>query len=164
MHSNIYGIITKREYDIRVSAGEETILDYADELPHFADYVSDVDDIQEAIGWLKEHFTLGHKIPESLFSIDMTEQTIKFMPGFKEAYFAEAWQNLVKCVLNSNAYADFCGISGNGLTARIKRNLEEDYGFYVADEYSCYETMDSFIRRIQVEETYKIFDIVDYHF
>lgn len=164
MHSNIYGIIKKSEYDIRVSEGDKIELDFYDELPHFADYVSDVDDILEEIEWLKEYFIGEHKVPESLFSIDMTEQTIKFMPGFKEAYFAESWQDLIKCILNSKAYADFCGISGHGLTDRIKRNLGEDCGFYVADEYSCYETIDSFIRGVQVEETYKIFDVVDYHF
>lgn len=165
MHSNIYGIIDKDSYDKKYQAyGRSLELYYNYEsLPHFADYVDDVSDKEAEFNWLLEHFK-SHGVDPSLFVADSKQMTLQFKLGFKTAYFRESWENLIKCVLNPKAYEDFCGLHGGGLTDRIQRNIEETYGFYVADEYSGYQTLDSFIRTVKEDKTYLVFDIKDYHF
>ena len=167
MHSRIFGLIEKDFYDNHKAEYDWKLSGYyGEDVPHFADYVNEDTDIDKDFMWLIENFVNGKGIDTSLFDIDDKELTITFHKGFKEAYFRKAWEDLVKNVIgSSDAFEKFCGVNGSDDFAyRCKKLISTEYGFYVADEMGCWETMDEFIRRINYDKTYKCFDTVDYHY
>lgn len=161
MHSRIFGMVEKDYYDNHKDE-HDWELDYDEEVPHFADYTDSDTNVEEDFMWLVENIVQASD--SSLIDIDDKELTIKFKPGFKERYFRKSWEELVKNVLSADAFEQFCGIKNTDFAYRCKKLLSEEYGFYIADEYSCYETLDEFIRRIDYDKTYKCFDSVDYHY
>lgn len=167
MHSRIFGLIEKDYYDNHKDEHNWKLSwFYGDEVPSFADYVSEDTDIDKDFIWLIEHFVNDKGIDTSLFDIDDKELTITFHKGFKEAYFRKNWEDLVKKVIgSSDAFEKFCGVNGSDDFAyRCRKLINTEYGFYVSDEYGGLETMDEFIRRINYDKTYKCFDSLDYHY
>ena len=164
MHSRIMGIVEKNYYDEHKDEHDWKLSwFYADEVPHFADYCSEDTDVDEDFMWLIE--CLVQRTDSSLIDIDDKELTIKFKPGFKEAYFRKKWETLVKNVIGApDAFEQFCGIKQTDFAYRCRKLLNEEYSFYVSDEEGCYETLDEWIRKINYDKTYKCFDTVDYHF
>lgn len=163
MHSRIVGMIEKDFYDQHID-DYSWKLDYDDNLPWFADYVDDDTDIDKDFMWLVECITL--KADSSLIDIDDKELTIKFHKGFKEAYFRDAWETLIKKVIGDpEAFEKFCGVNDkDDFVYRCEKCLNEKFEFYIADEYGGYETLDQWLRRINYDTVYKCFDSVDYHF
>lgn len=166
MHSRIFGIVEKSFYEENINNynWDLSVLEY--EVPSFADYCNTNTEIDKDFIWLIENFVNAKHIDTSLFDIDDKELTIKFKPGFKEAYFRSKWENLIKNVIGSpDAFEQFCGINDRtDFAYRCRKLINEEYGFYVADEYGNYETLDDFIRRINYDEVYKCFASCDYHF
>lgn len=166
MHSRILGIVEKSFYDENIDNYNWDLSIFEDEVPGFADYCNTNTEIDKDFIWLIEVLVNQRHIDTSLFDIDDKELTIKFKPGFKEAYFRDKWETLIKNVIGTpDAFEQFCGINDRtDFAYRCKKLINEEYGFYVADEYGSYETLDDFIRRINYDETYKCFASCDYHF
>ena len=166
MHSRIFGIVEKNYYEKHKNDYDWKLDMFEDETPSFADYCSTNTDTDKDFMWLIELFVNDRHIDTSLFDIDDKELTIKFKPGFKEAYFRSHWETLVKNVIGApDAFEQFCGINDRtDFAYRCRKLINEEYGFYVSDEYGDYETMDDFIRRVKYEQTYKVFASVDYHY
>ena len=164
MHSRIIGMIDKQYFDTHQDE-HSWELDYEYDVPSFADYTSDDTDLAEDFEWLVQ--VLVHETDSALLEVDMKELTIKFKPGFKEMYFKPKWDKLIKKVLgNPDAFDQFCGLTrnSNDIMYDIKKCIDEEYSFYIADEYSSWQTLDSFIRDIDYDKVYKAFDSVDYHY
>lgn len=166
MHSRIFGIVEKNYYEKHKNDYDWKLDMFEDETPSFADYCSTNTDTDKDFMWLIEIFVNERHIDTSLFDIDDKELIIKFKPGFKEAYFRSHWETLVKNVIGApDAFEQFCGINDRtDFAYRCRKLINEEYGFYVSDEYGDYETMDDFIRRVKYEQTYKCFASVDYHY
>lgn len=166
MHSRIFGIVEKNFYDENIDNYNWNLDIFEDDIPSFADYCSTNTDTDKDFIWLIEFFVNERHIDTSLFDIDDKELTIKFKPGFKEAYFRSHWETLVKNVIGApDAFEQFCGINDRtDFAYRCRKLINEEYCFYVSDEYGGYETMDDFIRRVNYDETYKCFKSVDYHY
>lgn len=166
MHSRIFGIVEKNYYEKHKNDYDWKLDMFEYETPSFADYCSLNTDTDKDFMWLIEIFVNERHIDTSLFDIDDKELTIKFKPGFKEAYFRSRWETLVKNVIGApDAFEQFCGINDRtDFAYRCIKLINEKYGFYVSDEYGDYETMDDFIRRVKYEQTYKVFASVDYHY
>ena len=164
MHSRIFGV-TEKEYFDTHQEEHDWELNYDYDVPSFADYTSTDTDLEDDLEWLVQ--CLGYDTDKSLFEYDKSEHTIKFKPGFKEAYFKPKWDKLLKQVLgNPDAFDQFCGNAkhSNDIMYDVRKCIDEEFGFYVADEYGNWETMDSFVRRMDYDKTYKVFDSVDYHY
>lgn len=164
MHSRIIGITEKQYFDTHQDE-HDWELNYDYDVPDFADYTSTDTDLADDFEWLVK--CLIHDTDASLLDVNMNELTIKFKPGFKERYFKPKWDKLLKQVLgNPAAFDQFCGLSknSNDIMYDVKKCIDEEYGFYIADEYGSWETLDSFIREIDYDKTYKCFDSVDYHY
>ena len=163
MHSRILGIVEKDFYENNKTMYDWNlnVLEY--ETPGFADYCSTDTEVDKDFMWLVE--CLVYNTDSALIDIDDKELTIQFRPGFKEAYFRKKWETLVKNVIGApDAFDQFCGNKQTDFSYRCKKLLSEEYGFYVADEYGSYETLDDFIRRVNYDEVYKCFASCDYHF
>lgn len=164
MHSRIIGLVEKDYYDNHKDEHSWELY-YDDEVPHFADYTDSDTDVAEDFMWLVQ--VLVHDTDSSLMEVDDKELTIKFKPGFKERYFKDKWDALVKKLLgNPDSFDEFCGLKGPfpGFDYDLKKLIDEEYSFYIADEYGGYETLDHFVRSINYDKTYKCFDSVDYHY
>lgn len=158
MHSRIFGIMPYEDWK---AMKDKPVIDYYDEPPHFVDYTDDDTDLNEDFDWLSE--SLQRNGCDSYVTIDKTNLTIKFKKGFKQAYFKNRFDEFVKAVLAPEMFDNFCG-EGKVDMYRIKKLIELDYEFYAADEYGGYETMDSFLRRVDYDTEYKVFQSIDYHF
>lgn len=164
MHSRIFGIVDLDYYNTE-DFRQGSILDHYEEcLPDFADYVSGDVDINEDFDWLIESLT--HSTDASLIEFDKNNLTIKFKSGFKEKYFQEKWDTLIKTLIgNPDSFNAFCGLNKNvDFTYNLKKLISEEFGFYVSDEYGSYETLDDFIRSVSYDKEYKVFDVIDYHY
>lgn len=129
---------------------------YEDFIGQVADYVSDdVDRDEEIKYFVKEIEKYG-------ISYDKEKQSIVFLQGFKERYFAERFFKLKEAVKNLTL-EEFAKDSSKawGLTQLIKKK----YGTYVYSNDSSWMTFDDFVRdQLEEEKTYYIGGIVDYHF
>ena len=164
MHSRIFGIVDLDYYNTE-DFRQGSILDHYEEcLPDFADYVSGNVDINEDFDWLIESLT--HSTDSSLIEFDKNNLTIKFKSGFKEKYFQEHWDKLIKTLIgNPDSFNAFCGLNKNvDFAYNLKKLISEEFGFYVSDDYGSYETLDDFIRSVSYDKEYKVFDCVDYHY
>ena len=114
MHSRIFGIVEKNFYAAHIDEYDWKLSGYyGEDVPHFADYVNEDTDIDKDFMWLIENFVNGKGIDTSLFDIDDKELTITFHKGFKEAYFRNAWEDLVKNVIgSSDAFEKFYNAGG----------------------------------------------------
>lgn len=165
MHSRIFGIVKKYYYDNHRDEHDWELSGfYGDDVPSFADYVSEDTDIDKDFLWLVD--TLSRNISTSLIDVDDKNLTITFKEGFKEAYFRDNWNKLIKNLIGDpDSYARFCGnIKDYDLSYRLGQLISEKYGFYMSDEYGSYDTLDDFLRTIDYNVEYKIFDSLDYHY
>ena len=163
MHSRIMGVMPLDEYN-KYYPDEPPEL-YYEETPSFADYYSEDTDLNEDFLWLLEVLSKTSNRPE-LIEVDDKELTLKFKSGFKEAFFRKSWEEIVKTVLSSESFEGFCGLArpgGYSISYKLKKLIDDHTGFYMADEHSCYETLDSWVRYLDYDKTYKIFDSLDYH-
>ena len=167
MHSRIFGIVEKDFYDNNIDNYDWDLHIFEYEVPSFADYCGTDTEVDRDFMWLIEYFVNERQVDASLFDIDDKELTIKFKPGFKEAYFRKHWEYFIKNVIGApNSFEKYCGINDRtDFVYRCKKLLSGDeYGFYVSDEYGGYEVLDDFIRRVDYDQTYKMFASVDYHY
>lgn len=165
MHSRIFGIIEKQFYEDNIDQYNWNLDIFEEQAPSFADYCNTNTDLDKDFKWLIEVFINDRHIDPAFLDIDNKDLTIKFNPGFKEAYFRENWETFIKNVIGyPDAFDQFCGNKQTDFAYRCKNLLSEEYGFYVSDEYGCYETLDDFIRRVNYDKTYKCFKSVDYHY
>lgn len=165
MHSRIFGIVKKDYYDNHKDEHDwELSWFYGDDVPSFADYVSEDTDIDKDFRWLVD--TLSKATSTSLIYVDDKKLTITFKEGFKEVYFRNQWNELIKNLIGyPDSYDRFCGnIKDYDLSYRLGQLISEKYGFYVSDEYGSYDTLDDFLRTIDYNIEYKIFDSLDYHY
>lgn len=165
MHSRIFGITEKNFFDENQDNYAWNLHIFECETPGFADYCSLDTELDEDCDWLVG--VLKHDTDKALVDYNPTDHTIKFKPGFKELYFKPKWEKLLKQVLgNPDAFDQFCGNAkhSNDIMYDVKKCIDEEFGFYVADDYGSYETFDSFVRRIDYDETYVIYASVDYHY
>lgn len=118
MHSRIFGIVERDYYDNNKD-NFDWELDYDDSLPGFADYIDHDTDINQDFKWLVE--CLINKTDRSLIEVDNNVLTIKFKPGFKEAYFREKWDALINTLVGSpDSFEQFCGIKPTDFAYRCK--------------------------------------------
>ena len=160
MHSRIFGIITKREYDEYIKEEGEMkmpLWQFEQSLPDGMDYVDDDTDLNEDFEWLITY--LRKKSEKFEYNVDTHE--IKFLKGFKEEYFKERWDEIKKLIEAPNAFNEFC--NDTMLSFKIGDAANEHYGFYQCDEEGCYETFDDFIRWIDLDQIYVVFGSLDYH-
>lgn len=164
MHSNVYGIVP---IDVYNNDPEMKLHYYSwDTLPSFCDYMEPIEEAKfpDEAARIHLHLFNDAKVSPDLFELDEDNLTIKFKEGFKEAYFRSRWDLLVKTVLtSSDAFAQFSGLKYGPLIDTVLKTINREGNFYVADEYGGYDTFDNFIRSINYDTTYKIFDIWDYH-
>lgn len=154
MHSRMFGIIDKESYE----KDPDVLVCYDEEVPSFADYTDNDTDLEEDIEWLLGSFNNHGCSP--YFEYNPMHHTIKFKEGFKEHYFADRWDDLIKGIMQPGMYERFC----SGDVYSLQDLLERKYEFYQFDEYSTYQTMDNFVRELKYEEEYVIFQSIDYHF
>ena len=163
MHSRILGIVDKDFYAAHIDEYSWNLNCFEYETPGFADYCSTDTDLDKDFMWLIE--CIVFETDAALINIDDKELTIQFRPGFKEAYFRKKWETLVKNVIGApDAFDQFCGNKHTDFSYRCRKLLSKEFGFYVADEYGSYETLDDFIRGVDYDKTYKVFASVDYHY
>lgn len=165
MHSRIMGVTTLEEWNKR----QDMELD-EDETYPFADYVDhDVDD-DDDFNWFID--VLGRHSDPTLMTVDSTNRTIQFHKGFKAKYFKDQFAKLVKAIMNPKMFDSFCGElkRTNHCSEYIpdmydlKKLVDEEYSFYVADEFNCWETLDMFVRHIDYDVVYKVYDSLDYYY
>lgn len=165
MHSRIMGIVKKAYYDAHKDEMDWKLSGfYGDDVPYFADYCSEDTDLEKDFLWLVE--TLSRRTSPLLIDIDDKNLTIIFKEGFKDAYFRKSWNDLLKNLIGSpDSYDRFCGnIKDCDVAYRLGQLINEKYGFYISDEYCSYDTLDDFIRSVDYDKEYKVFDSVDYHY
>lgn len=162
MHSRIFGIVEKEFYEQKKNEFDWELV--YDEPLYFADYTDNETDIPDDFDWLVQ--SLVKDTDAALLEVDDKELTITFKPGFKERYFKTKWDSLVRSIIGDpDSFDKFCGLDKDiDFSYRLGKLIDEKYGFYVADEYGSYETLDNFIRAIDYGKTYKVFDTVDYHY
>jgi len=154
----MHGIIIQLEEEPLESKEEyASAMDfYEDFVGQVADYVSDDIDRDEEIKYFVE------EMKKYGISYDEKKQSIVFLEGFKERYFAERFFKLKEVVKNLTL-EEFAKDSSKawGLTQLI----EKKYGTYVYNSDSSWMTFDDFVRdQLEEGKTYYIGGIVDYHF
>ena len=162
MHSRIFGIDAKENYNTAVADGYTSVTqglyyNFEEEVPAFADYVAPVEkeDKEEDFNWLLQSF------PEDLYVYEKETHTIVFLHGFKKKYFEKTFDRIKKLVNREDMFDKFCQTSGE--LYQLEMLVNGDDGFYVSDTDGYYTTLDNFIRCITEGEKYVIFDSVDYH-
>ena len=147
---------------VKQEAAQKILSDY----PHVDDYVSDDCDFREDFEWLIDVLkdTVG-AIHDKLFSWHYAEDEeayIIFQPDFKKAYF-------------QNKYTDFMELVGNMslehfanpyYAQNIRSAVHDKFGFYIAEESSYLNPLDTFVRSLPDDEESKfwLWAIVDYHY
>ena len=160
MHSRVMGVMPLDDFEKYYPDDPPEL--HFEETPSFADYYNEDTDLNEDFLWMLDVLSTTSKASE-LIDINDKELTFKFKPGFKEAYFKRSWDNLVKTILSPDSFESFCGLSGSDFAWKLKKIVDDHTNFYIADDYSCYETLDSWVRNIDYDKTYKVFDSLDYH-
>lgn len=161
MHSRIFGIITKKEYDEYIKEEGEIkmpIWQFEQRLPYEMDYVSDDTDLDDDFEWLIESI----RAHTTKFEANFINHTIKFLPGFKEEYFEKAWDQIQELINSQDAYKHF--YTDSMLSFKIREAADEHYGFYQCDKEGCYDTFDNFIRYADTDVEYAVFGSIDYHY
>ena len=153
MHSRIFKIVGKDCLDL-VKKSPSLLFVYEEEVPHFADYVVD-SDLDEDFKWLVSYL----KKCENYIEVSKDHRSIIFLKGFKHFYF-ESNFNILKEIFNSDDGLDKF-INNSWLISNL---VDEKFSFYVADEYNCWETFDSFLRYMEEDKIYYVIDSVDYHY
>lgn len=162
MHSRIFGIIKKEEYEALVReegiAPEMPVSAFEENLPEIMDYVNGDTDFDADFDWLITH--LHNRA--SKFEYDPSTHIIKLQAGFKEEYFEKSWKQIKELLETPNAFDGFCnGLSG--LVYQLTEAINDRYGFYVCNEHGWYDTMDDFIRYADINTEYVVFGSIDYH-
>ena len=161
MHSRIFGIVTTEFHDANYTKLQYA-LDYTGiDLP-FADYTDTDTDVDQDVQWFAEFL---RDRADGFFDVNEKEGTFIFHEGFKEAFFKQPWKELVEALLKEDSFKAFCGLKGsfNAFPFDIKQMVEDTMGFHVADHTGSCETLDSFVRNLEYEKEYIVFDTVDYH-
>lgn len=171
MHSRILGIMSKKEVEQAREYEEELKLplwDFEENIPYFADYVGEAENFEEDFDWVVECL----QVVSNKFITNKETHSIKFLKGFKEEYFKGRYDKIKEFFDNPASLEVFCGIVSETKNKyqigdelyQIQSLIEKESSFYVSDLDGTYETLDSFIRNINEDEEYIIFDTIDYHY
>lgn len=158
MHSRILGV-TPNDYYKEVGGDLKLPLDiYQEELPYFADYVikPECTSLREDFEWFIECLTYNEQLKDYIV-YNNKKLTFSIKQGFKEIYFNEKYEKAKTLLLD---YNNFC----NKVPYDLENAIDSKYGFYIADEGGSYDTLDNFIRLVDYNKEYKMFDSLDYHF
>lgn len=157
MHSRILGITTKQYYDEYLNESGENMklpdFEMMDQLPGWADYVDTDTDLQSDFEWF------CNCIENKYLHYNIEKHTIKFDKGFAEEYFKNRFQKL-KEIINAD---DGLKLFSNGTGHTIARLVQDKGGFIISDEDGSWDELDDFIRNIDYDVEYIVFDSVDYH-
>lgn len=131
-----------------------------------ADYVADSDDRDGDIKWLVSNFEAVTSCDSlligcSLVQYNSADNSIVFLPGFKEGYFKSKFDELKRLTSRmtlhefaNNAYDVY----------QIEKCILSKFGFYVSSGPSGTQSMDEFIRSEVKENTkYYFGNTIDYH-
>lgn len=152
MHSRIFQVNTK-------PIKEEDYISESDYWEHWftneiADYVTESDDRDEDIKWLKDcqkGYTVGND--DNGYYIVVTSKTEYFHSAFQR--FKEVFNSIKDCTIEHF-------ISGIHEIWSLKNAYEDKFGFYV-DTNGELMTFDSFIRYCDEGDKYYIGGTIDYH-
>lgn len=159
MHSRIFGIIKKDNYDkIIKEEGKISIpiQEFEQNLPYVMNYVSEETNLDEDIEWLINEL----KVDSNKFKYNSETHTIKFYFGFAEDYFKKKWEYLKELVETENAFRQFC--RSDSFSFEIRDTAESYYEFYQCNEKGYYSTFDGFVRALDYDVEYVIFGSLDY--
>lgn len=161
MHSRIFGIITKKEYDEHIETEGEIempIWQFEQSLPSEMDYVNGDTDLNDDFECLIQCL----KRTTDKFEYDSDNHTIKLLEGFKEEYFKPKWDKIKELVNGEKAFERFC--TDTMLPFQISEASNDRYSFYQCDEEGYYDSLDGFIRTANINEEYIVFGSIDYHY
>ena len=155
MHSRIFQLRKEKEKEFgRIELGSF--------VGDIADYILPVSDTQRYldINWLKDY------LEKFNITVDTEEEKITFNKGSKIKYFKERFSKFKKAAQDVTL-EDFAGVSSLSFAKlyNVKDAIEDKYGFYIYKdgEGGHLQTLDSFIRGVEVGSTYYIGTIIDYH-
>ena len=124
----------------------------------FADYVSrNSVSLQERVEELR-NFLVGCGCA-SYFTIQ-NDNEIVFKEGFKENYFHQKFETFMQHILRSDNFVKFC--TDAPYTWELKRCIDREYDNYIADNYGSWETFDNFVRSLNYNTEYVVFDALGY--
>lgn len=162
MHGRILGITTEQSIKIYEYTRQERLRlpydEYVESMPHFADYVSKDTNLSEDYEWLMD--TIKERVSSEYFSYNNKTKTIVFKDGFKQEWFKASYERFVSMATNCKLddYVD------DFVAAKMVREITGDYGaFWIADEYGEYEPLNDFMRQIEPNKVYQLFDSIDFH-
>lgn len=161
MHSRIFGIITKEEYEEYIECNGELEMpkwQFEENLPPEMDYVDGDVNFEEDCQWLIKCL----KQNSNKLEYDENTHVIKFLSGFKEEYFKKKWDTLHSFIHQPDAFDQFC--KNTMLPFRMSETINDRYSFYQCDENGGYETFDNFVRYLDTNKEYVIFGSLDYHY
>lgn len=160
MHDVIYQItstpVSKEDYITESYFYEHWFLNSV------ADSVNEQLDRDESISGLKEWL-------EHFGSCKFDEKTASFTlhTGFQEAYFKDKFAEFQKNLqqLEKVSLQEFCHNNSlvDGLLFKLQSTLADKFRSYVSSEEFETVTLDEFIRSAQMNKTYFIGGVLDYH-
>ena len=126
-------------------------------LNEIADYVTESDDRNEDIEWLKDCYE------EKGIEFGTDNNGEYFIVKSKQAYFKEQFNNFMKTIDKIKTYTldDFA--QGFHEMWQLKNAYEKKFGAFYVDADGELMSFDSFVRLCATEEKYYIGGTIDYH-
>ena len=158
MHSRIYQI-SKTPIDRDDYIDEEKYYDHWF-TNSVADYVNGDTYRDDDIEWLKSYYK------NKGLSFGQDNNGEYFIVENKTKYFEANFEKFQKELkeLSEKTLDDFMGGESNMSLSRLKSSYDNEFGFYIDDEYHGVATFDRFMRCATVGTKYYIGATIDYHF
>ena len=158
MHSRVYGIVRKNNNELYEEEKEDVLgiaeADIHESMNGVADYVTEATDLIDDCEWLEQNYS---------FMFEFTgKKTFKLNKKEIGQFLTEKINKLKEILKNTNTPTEF--IKNN---YAIRKELNEEFGFYFVDNNIYTETLDNFIKEEYLEKKDTEFEIVktwDYHF
>lgn len=157
MHSRIYQI-SKTPIDREDYIEEDKYYDHWF-TSRIADYVNGDTNRDDDIEWLRDCYE------NKGLSFGKDDNGEYFIIENKAKYFESDFEGFQRTLneLSKKTLDDFIGHTNEMLMFRLNNLYEDEYGFYVEDEYCGCATFSSFMRHATVGDKYYIGATIDYH-
>ena len=96
-----------------------------------------------------------------LLEYNKESHIIKFLPGYRDEFLGKKFNELKELVNSNDAFEKFSSWSG---IYEFQEIVNEHGGFIIADIDGVYQKLDDFIRAMDENREYVVFDSLDYHF
>lgn len=153
MLGTIFGIVDSKTYSEHLDMS----LPMSSENYYFADYTSRDVSIEEHIKELRDFLI---RCGCASYFLIQNDNRIIFKEGFKENYFHKKFETLMQSLLTPDNFAKFC--NNCQWTYDLRMCIDKEYGNYVSDEYGSWGTFDDFVRTLEYNTEYVVFDALDY--